>query len=151
MIKKLCKTCNHPITYSQTYCDTCMGKRTQHKKDNQRHYDSKRDIKLKKFYHSTEWELIRSVVKSRDHGLCLLCKAKGTLTYMDTVHHVIELKASWDDRLKLINLISLCHACHNKVHGAYDKSLTDKKEVQRLLKDLILGTDYKKSTLLSLS
>ncbi len=146
MLKKLCKKCSNVIPYGQTYCERCQRNRVQHKKENQRHHDSKRDIRHKKFYHSSEWEMVRSVIKSRDHGVCLLCKAKDKLTFMDTVHHIIELKASWGDRLKPLNLICLCDSCHKKVHGAY-KGYREKKEVQKLLKALITNEIINKVTL----
>lgn len=150
MLKKLCKKCGTIIPYGQTYCDKCQMGRKQYKKENQRYYDTKRDNRLKGFYHSKEWDVTRLEVKSRDHGFCLVCKAKGILTYMDMVHHITELKASWDDRLNLLNLISLCDSCHKRVHRTYNKGKTEREEVQNLLFALIKKENINRTTLRSL-
>lgn len=140
MLKKLCPRCNKPIEYTQKYCESCGHKAKQDKRESNRLYDkTQRNTKSTDFYHSKEWESARLQAKVRDNGFCRLCILNGKVNYMDTVHHIIELKFSWEDRVNLLNLISLCNACHNKVHAAYDRSEEDKKQMQELLQSILKG------------
>ena len=84
------------------------------------------------FYWSSAWRRKRDEILRRDHYECVMChkridKARqdGTvLTGRDAkirravcVHHIKELKDCPELALDDDNLISLCHACHDEIHG----------------------------------
>lgn len=83
--------------------------------------------KTNPFYVSKEWRKLRKEVLSDDKGECQQCKSRGKYTKANTVHHVNYLnlhpelaleKFYQDDEGNIKrNLISLCHACHEEVHG----------------------------------
>lgn len=78
------------------------------------------------FYIWTEWKKTRRDVLNMDHKECQRCKAKGKYSKATTVHHVNYVKRhpelalnvwyDWHGQTKR-NLISLCHDCHEAVHG----------------------------------
>lgn len=84
------------------------------------------DGKLHEFYNSTEWKRLRKQVLEIDKYECQNCKAKGRYTKATTVHHInyvkkhpemaLELYYTWQGTQKR-NLLSLCHDCHEEVHG----------------------------------
>jgi len=97
----------------------------------QRFYDQQRKFdKYTLFYKSPEWMRTRKFVLNRDSSLCQDCLSRGRYSPASTVHHIVELKEDWTLRLDLMNLISVCHSCHNTIHGRYSKSKD--KEVSRL-------------------
>lgn len=78
------------------------------------------------FYVWGSWKRIRKEVLRMDHRECQRCKAKKIYTKATTVHHVnyvkrhpelaLEIWYEWHGITKR-NLISLCHDCHEAVHG----------------------------------
>lgn len=78
------------------------------------------------FYVWGKWKAVRRKVLQMDHGECQRCKAKKKYTKATTVHHVnyvkrhpelaLEIWYEWYGVRKR-NLISLCHDCHEAVHG----------------------------------
>lgn len=52
-----------------------------------------------------------------DDWICQECKKKRLIEQANIVHHVIEVKEDWSKRLDIDNLVSVCHSCHNKIHG----------------------------------
>ncbi|WP_426453829.1 HNH endonuclease [Paenibacillus sp. S-38] len=107
------RPCSYPLCPELTegrYCQT-------HQKQTVRQYDKQaRDPKLVSFYKSWAWLSTRRAVLVRDNHLCQHCLKEQRLTSAVMVHHIQEVREAWDMRLKLDNLISLCDACHNKVH-----------------------------------
>lgn len=97
----------------KTYCKT-------HEKNaggTQRNYNKyARDAVVDSFYKGRDWQAVRAVAYERDNGLCQRCKSNGHLVRADVVHHIIEVKADWEQRLNIDNLESLCHSCHNREH-----------------------------------
>lgn len=81
---------------------------------------------LHSFYVSGLWKRIRKEVLKMDHNECQRCKARKIYTKATTVHHVnhvkqhpelaLEIWYVWKGRTRR-NLISLCHDCHEAVHG----------------------------------
>lgn len=79
-----------------------------------------------KFYIWSKWENVRRSVLVMDNGECQICKSRGRYSRATTVHHVnyvkrhpelaLEIWYEWKGRKKR-NLISLCHDCHEEVHG----------------------------------
>ncbi len=82
----------------------------------------------RKFYQSTAWEKKRLEVLQLDRYECQRCKENKKYSKATTVHHVNEFKLRPDLGLEIYyedpaehktkrNLISLCHDCHEEVHG----------------------------------
>jgi len=81
------------------------------------------------FYKWTRWEEVRADVLRLDHYECQRCKLKyHRYRRATTVHHVNHLKTRPDLALDIYyhnpathcderNLLSLCHDCHEEVHG----------------------------------
>lgn len=117
MLKAL-KVCMKPGCNNLTrnkYCEIHIKKEEA---EQQKRYDRiNRNQKAREFYRSKEWFKVRSKRMKIDFGLCVKCRAEGRLTKANVVHHKEELLKRWDKRLDLDNLESLCHACHNKIHG----------------------------------
>lgn len=89
---------------------------------------------LHSFYNSQQWKQTRRKVLQMDKYECQICKSHGRYTKATTVHHInyvkkhpelaLEVEYSWKGRRKR-NLISLCHDCHEEVHGHRKKSLAE--------------------------
>lgn len=110
-----CKNCTRDIS---GYCLEHKG--MYEAKGKLQHIEYKRyrqDHKEQQFYNSMLWKKTRKERLTIDNGLCQTCLEDDRLTLADMVHHEIEVKDDWDKRLDIDNLISLCNACHNKVHG----------------------------------
>lgn len=102
------------------------------KRISNRNYDKhKRNQDSKRFYNSKEWIKCREVVLIRDRYLCRKCFKNNKITTADVVHHIKELKDYPELALTLSNLESLCHACHNQIHGK-DKVTHKKKKNTRV-------------------
>ena len=81
------------------------------------------------FYNWGRWLEVREQVLKADHYECIRCKAKyHRYRKATTVHHVNHFKIRPDLALEMYyrdpathkqerNLISLCHDCHEEVHG----------------------------------
>ena len=69
----------------------------------------------KQFYHSKEWDRVRTYILMRDRYRCTRCKIPA-----EEVHHITRLSPEniWDKNITLNpdNLISLCKDCHFKEH-----------------------------------
>lgn len=90
--------------------------------------------RLEEFYNSKYWRKLRREVLEEFKQECQDCKAKGFYKKADTVHHVQFVRKH--PRLALsktyifqgkeyINLVPLCHNCHEARHGYRQK---EKKE-----------------------
>lgn len=94
----------------------------------------KRCIKedIHRFYTWNKWKALRQQVLRADKFECQMCKRRGKYTKATTVHHVnyvkkhpelsLEIYYEWHG-IKKRNLLSLCHDCHEEVHG-YRKKKT---------------------------
>ncbi len=82
-----------------------------------------------RFYNSRRWRNVRNKILQQDHHECQNCKSKyHRYRKADTVHHVnhfkdrpdLALEPTYRDpalHIERRNLISLCHECHEEVHG----------------------------------
>jgi 5-methylcytosine-specific restriction enzyme A len=68
------------------------------------------------FYYSKAWRKKRLYVLQRDGYLCQECKKYGRNTEAKIVHHIEEIEDKPELKLKSNNLVSICAACHNRVH-----------------------------------
>ena len=82
--------------------------------------------RLHAFYTSSAWLRLRAEVLAADKNECQRCRARGWYRRANTVHHVNPVRERPDLALSLWytagggrkrNLVSLCHACHEAVHG----------------------------------
>ena len=90
------------------------------------------DIHL--FYNWGKWKALRKKVLDIDKHECTLCRKRGKYTPAATVHHVnyvkkhpelaLEIWYDWKGERKR-NLISLCHDCHEAVHGYRKKCIAE--------------------------
>jgi 5-methylcytosine-specific restriction endonuclease McrA len=137
-LKKLCPKCNKIIDAGQAYCKECTEKRLSDRTNNNRYYDKNyRDKEGIKFYNSDAWILVTAKVKSRDLGLCKLCKSENTIRSVEMVHHIVERKENSSKELDPNNCISLCNGCHRHVHHEYNKNEYAKQIMQSKLRDLL--------------
>ena len=81
---------------------------------------------LHAFYNSPDWRHLRRDVLAMDKQECQMCKKRGKYTRATTVHHVNYVKVHPELALSIYytwqgvqkrNLLSLCHDCHEEVHG----------------------------------
>jgi 5-methylcytosine-specific restriction enzyme A len=110
-----CKEINCAVLTREGYCETHRISETEkHREYNQ----TKRDHVVDRFYKSTVWTRLRKVALERDNYLCQVCKRDKRYTPAKIVHHLVEVKVDWERRLELDNLESVCHPCHNRIHGS---------------------------------
>lgn len=85
-----------------------------------------KDNDMHRFYVWGPWKRIRRSVLQMDHWECQRCKEQKRYTKAKIVHHVNHVKKHPDMALdiwytwqgeKKRNLVSLCHDCHEAVHG----------------------------------
>lgn len=68
------------------------------------------------FYTSKKWRAKRIVILKRDGYLCQECKKYGKHTEAKIVHHIQEIVDAPELKFANRNLVSVCAACHNKIH-----------------------------------
>lgn len=85
-------------------------------------------------YHTRTWKRKREDILKRDHYECQRCLgrfgkvAKTKITKANTVHHIKELEVFPHLALEDDNLISLCHDCHDIIHGRTPFKINKKKK-----------------------
>ena len=133
----MCLDCGVLISYDNNRCGKCSSRFRSKQLKTMKVYNHRRDSEVYSFYESTEWSKTREVVKTRDACMCQLCLSDGIGKEAHLVHHIDELKESWDRRLDPTNLISLCDSCHKKVHSWYSKSENSKMYMKAKLNTMI--------------
>ena len=68
------------------------------------------------FHKTKQWERKREQILRRDGYLCRECRRYGKARQATTVHHIEHVEDRPDLALVDSNLVSLCSACHNKMH-----------------------------------
>ncbi len=76
-------------------------------------------------YKDKRWERKRFVVLKRDEYQCRECKRYGKTVAANTVHHVYPAEDYPQWWLATWNLLSLCAACHGKMHDKTSDKLTE--------------------------
>ncbi len=81
---------------------------------------------MHRFYNWSKWKRVRLDVLRLDNYECQMCKQRGRYKKASTVHHInyvvnhpelaLEIYYLWQGTRKR-NLLSLCHDCHEEVHG----------------------------------
>lgn len=126
MIYKRCSRCGKRIESGKT----CECVKQRHKE-----YDKySRDKEAKVFYHSTNWERMRTHILNKFDGMDVYAYIMyGQVEPATTVHPIVELKDDKSQALLEHNLIPVSSSTHNLIHIAYDKSLSDKQAMQSIL------------------
>ena len=70
----------------------------------------------KEFIDSKAWRKKREYILRRDKYQCQYCKRYGIRREATEVHHIKHYADYPELGLTDSNLVSLCHACHNKQH-----------------------------------
>ena len=137
MIIKHCSKCGALINYPKRYCDDCrkavelkkmVNKKLYDKKYNEK-YDRARNPEHVKFYNSTEWKMLKEKKLQDVQYKCQLCnadykngkKSMSEVKLATDVHHIVEIADDFNKRLDYRNLYAVCHDCHNKIHGRFQK------------------------------
>lgn len=86
------------------------------------------------FYNDRKWRKLSKKIKKRYHNECYLCMKKHKMSPSKVVHHVKELKRypqyAYDEYAEgEIQLMPLCHDCHERIHhrGKYAEN-SEKEE-----------------------
>lgn len=112
------KPCNYPgcpelIEPGERYCEKHKTARRTRDKE----YKARRtDLEEQAFYKSWRWQRLRKW-KLKQDPLCEICKAEGRITPAAIIHHIKPIKGG-GGLMDVDNLMSLCKACHNRLHGA---------------------------------
>lgn len=90
-----------------------------------------------RFYSLGLWKNTRSIIAQRDNYECQRCKLarRFTLVHMNAtrqqdrayIHHIAELKLFPWLALHHDNLVTLCHNCHEDVHGRLERYQKEQK------------------------
>ena len=67
-------------------------------------------------YTASRWLRTRKRILRRDGYMCRECSRYGRARAAAEVHHIKHVDEYPELAYKDENLISLCHACHNKMH-----------------------------------
>ncbi|RDV26279.1 HNH endonuclease [Lysinibacillus capsici] len=85
----------------------------------------------KNFYKTKVWRSKRKKILRRDNYECQECRRYGKSRPATTVHHCNPLETHPQWRLESWNLLSLCSACHDKMHDRNKDVLTTLGEYWR--------------------
>lgn len=77
-------------------------------------------------YHSGRWERKRQAILRRDGYLCQECLRYGRRRPATTIHHKQHVDTHPELAYQNDNLISLCGACHNKMHPEKSRAAREK-------------------------
>lgn len=75
-------------------------------------------------YKRKAWELKAKVIKKRDGFMCQECRRYGKNKDAECVHHIYPADEYPELFYNNNNLISLCNACHNKMHDRCTQEIT---------------------------
>ena len=67
-------------------------------------------------YKSKKWMKFRESVLRRDGYQCRECRRYGRMRQAQEVHHIKHVDEYPELAYEPTNVVSLCHACHNKAH-----------------------------------
>ena len=106
MLLKSCNRCGNLIPYGSAYCTECApiveaereARKTEANKRGNRRYNSKRDPKYSKFYHSMDWKTLSRKRLQDDNYRCVKC---GRIA--SEVDHIIPIQTpeGWERSFRL--------------------------------------------------
>ena len=74
-------------------------------------------------YKSKKWKQKQKSIMRRDGYMCQMCKRYGKNVQASVVHHIKHVDEYPELAYTSSNLISLCSACHNKLHPEKAKKI----------------------------
>ncbi|MDE5754669.1 MAG: HNH endonuclease [Oscillospiraceae bacterium] len=126
MTYKPCPRCKKLIPHGTAYCAACkpiaeqsMQEKRQHNKSmRQKKYNSRRNPKYVKFYHSKDWKNLSRYKLEQAAWKCEAHLDNGCTGIAVEVHHTnpIQTEEGWNLRLEWSNLEAVCTHCHNLRH-----------------------------------
>lgn len=135
-LKKVC-SCGKYISQKEKRCSECSLKYKEKKKESNKVYNShNRNKEIDDFYKTNEWENTREYIIKKYHyyDLWEYFVNNDDTKIANTVHHIEEIKDSYDLRLEESNLFPVSAKSHMKIHKLYR---TDKEGTQRKLREII--------------
>lgn len=131
----MCPRCGKIIEYNQHHCSNCDKFYQKSRSRYNKNYDIKRDSRYKVFYNSMEWRGKRDYILTRYKYIDLYeYYINNRLVQANTIHHIIEVREDWEERLDDYNLIPVSSSTHDKIHDLYR---TDRKGTQAMLRKLL--------------
>lgn len=128
MIYKRCSRCGKRIQ-TGTKCDCSQKRYKEYDKD-------KINSKEKKFYSSDQWNKVKDKAKELYKSIDIYSYyVANKIEDGQTVHHIIPIKAEWEKRFDLDNLIYLTESNHRTIHNRMDNG--EYYDVINELKELI--------------
>ncbi|MFR1304108.1 hypothetical protein [Eubacterium callanderi] len=138
-VKKYCSYtgCRVLLPEDVQYCEKhAKVKQQDNRRRNRKYKQQRNDQKEQHFYKSEQWERCRQSAIVFYFGMDIYeYYTTGRIAEGYTAHHIVELKEDWSKALDVNNIIYLTESNHQLIHEKYKKS---KKQVQRLLYDMIL-------------
>jgi len=77
------------------------------------------------FHSKSRWQKLRSRRLRKDGYKCRECARYGRTVKATTVHHIFPIETHWDLRYNILNLISLCNKCHERMHHRMTRAITE--------------------------
>src|SRR5699024_5212179 len=84
-----------------------------------------RMITINNFHSRSKWQKLRAKRLRLDEYVCCECKRYGRTAKATTVHHIYPIETHWNLRFNILNLISLCNKCHERMHHRMTREITD--------------------------
>ena len=105
-----------PCSYPGCPALSDSGRCEKHRRQEKERYDATRGNSGERGYDAV-WQRARRRKLNQD-PLCEACEAKGLVVRAVLVHHIKPI-AEGGERLAMSNLMSLCTACHEEIHGPH--------------------------------
>lgn len=125
--------CGKLIEYSSGKCTSCKDKAAADYKSRKKMYrDSRNKDKEMQFYNTKEWLKLRDYITNSYLNMSIYSYCKdGRIATGEVVHHLVEIRDSWDDRLNKFNLIPVTRREHQEIHNRMERE--GKKKIQKEL------------------
>lgn len=125
MLKKFCSSCGRLVSHDHA-CHI------SHRAEGNKKYDKEKRTGIESaYYKSDEWTSLREhVLDLYNHIDVVQFYTTGRIVTANTVHHIKELRESYEERNELYNLIPMSSSCHQRISMMYKK---DKEGTQRTL------------------
>ena len=119
--KRPCSYLGCPRLTNDRYCE----EHTRIVNNNYNRYE--RDRETPKRYNRA-WKRIRDAYVAA-HPLCEECLKQGRVVPVDQVHHIVPLREGGTNDLS--NLVSLCSACHARIHAKRGDRWNKRRDYER--------------------
>lgn len=136
MLYKHCR-CGKLIEYSSGKCQECKAKDEEAYKARRKKYRSnhKPDRELK-FYNTKEWINLRNHIVNSYLNMSIYSYYKdGKVVPSEVVHHIVEVRDDWSQRLNKLNLMPVTRAEHQEIHARMDRE--GKEKIQAELNEML--------------